>query len=47
MVFELYSPDGEQGFPGGVTIRVTYTLTEAGELAIHYEAVRRRIPFSM
>ena len=38
MVFELYSPDGDQGFPGGVTIRVTYTLTEAGELAIHYEA---------
>lgn len=38
VVFELYSPDGDQGFPGGVTIRVTYTLTEAGELAIHYEA---------
>lgn len=38
VVFELYSPDGDQGFPGGVTIRVTYTLTDAGELAIHYEA---------
>lgn len=38
VAFELYSPDGDQGFPGGVTIRVTYTLTDAGELAIHYEA---------
>jgi aldose 1-epimerase len=31
------SPDGEEGYPGTVTLTVTYTLTEANELRIDYE----------
>lgn len=32
------SKDGEEGFPGNVTVQVTYTLTEDGELRIDYAA---------
>ncbi len=32
------SPDGEQGFPGALKIRVTYTLNEANELRLDFEA---------
>jgi aldose 1-epimerase len=32
------SPDGEQGFPGEMPIRVTYSLDEANELRLDYEA---------
>ena len=32
------SPDGEEGFPGHVAARVTYTLTAASELIVEYEA---------
>ena len=31
-------PDGENGFPGDVKVKVTYTLNEANEVGIHYEA---------
>jgi len=31
-------PDGENGFPGDVKVIVTYTLNEANEVSIHYEA---------
>jgi aldose 1-epimerase len=30
--------DGEEGFPGELDLRVTYTVTDANELAIDYEA---------
>jgi galactose mutarotase-like enzyme len=30
--------DGEEGFPGELDLRVTYTVTEANELSIDYEA---------
>src|SRR5512135_1110723 len=33
----LTSPAGEEGYPGTVTLRVTYRVTDAGELAIDYE----------
>ncbi len=39
VTFLLHSPDGDQGFPGTVDIRVTYTLTEENEIKIHYHAV--------
>jgi aldose 1-epimerase len=36
------SPEGEQGFPGDVTARVTYTLTDDDELRIDYGATTDR-----
>jgi aldose 1-epimerase len=32
------SPDGDQGYPGALTTKVTYTLTEENELRIDYQA---------
>jgi len=32
------SPDGEQGFPGEMHIQVTYTINDANELRLDYEA---------
>jgi aldose 1-epimerase len=32
------SPDGEEGFPGALTVDVTYALNEKNELAIRYRA---------
>ena len=35
---ELVSPDGDMGFPGTLTTTVTYSLDDASNLAVHYEA---------
>lgn len=35
--FSLMSPDGDQGFPGNLTMTVTYMLTEQNKVKIHYE----------
>ncbi|MGL4962927.1 MAG: aldose epimerase family protein [Inquilinus sp.] len=32
------SPDGEEGYPGSLTAKVTYTVTDNSELRIDYEA---------
>lgn len=37
-VLTLTSPDGDQGYPGAVKAKVTYTLTEANEFKVSYEA---------
>ena len=39
LVLSTVSPDGEEGFPGEVKIKVTYTLTKDNSLRIHYEGV--------
>jgi aldose 1-epimerase len=36
------SPDGEDGYPGNVTVKLTYTLTDDNELRLDYEAVTDR-----
>ncbi len=37
VTFKLHSPDGDQGLPGNVDVKVTYTLTEENAIQIHYE----------
>ena len=36
VTFTLLSPDGDQGFPGTLTLSVIYTVTEDGSLCIDY-----------
>ena len=37
--FSLFSPDGDQGFPGNLRLSVTYELTEDSMVSITYRAV--------
>jgi len=37
------SPDGEEGYPGNVTCKITYTLNDDGELGILMEATTDKI----
>jgi len=38
LVLELFSPDGEEGYPGNLTVTATYILSDENEIKIHYEA---------
>ena len=38
LVLALFSPDGEEGYPGSLQITLTYELTNDNALSIHYEA---------
>lgn len=38
VVLRYTSPDGEEGYPGTLAVQVTYTLTDANELAVDYLA---------
>ena len=42
ITFYLYSPQGDQGFPGAAHIRVTYTLDAPKTMKITYDAVADR-----
>lgn len=42
VVFTRTSPDGEEGYPGNLSVKVTYTLTDRNELVIDYEAATDR-----
>jgi len=37
LVLTTFSPDGEEGFPGNVNVKVTYTLTADNSIRLHYE----------
>ncbi len=38
VTFKLFSGDGDQNYPGNLWIKVTYTLTDEGEVRIRYRA---------
>ncbi|MBO5404954.1 MAG: galactose mutarotase [Paludibacteraceae bacterium] len=38
IAFTTISPDGEDGFPGNLSVKVTYTLTNDNAISIAYEA---------
>ena len=38
LVFTRTSPDGEEGYPGNLRLRVSYTLTDKNELIVDYVA---------
>ncbi len=38
VIFKYTSPDGEEGYPGNLEARVTYTLTDRNELIVDYLA---------
>lgn len=39
IAFSRLSPDGEQGFPGNLSLTITYTWNDANELMIEYQAI--------
>ena len=39
LILTLKSPDGEEGYPGNLDLKVTYTFGSDNALGIHYEAV--------
>lgn len=42
VIFTHTSPDGDQGYPGNLAVRVTYTLTDRNELVVDYFATTDR-----
>ncbi len=42
LILTYTSPDGEENYPGTLTVTVTYKLTECGALSIHYLAMTDR-----
>ncbi|TSJ43767.1 galactose mutarotase [Mucilaginibacter corticis] len=46
LVFVLHSNDGDGGFPGNLSLRVTYKWSDDNELLIHYKAVSDQDTFA-
>ncbi len=42
VTFRLVSPDGDEGYPGALSVTVTYALSNANALVIDYEATTTR-----
>ncbi len=38
VTFHLFSPDGDQGYPGNLDLYITYKVSDAGEFSINYRA---------
>lgn len=38
LVLSIFSPDGEEGYPGNLTLKVTYTFDDNNVFALDYEA---------
>lgn len=38
LILSCVSPDGEEGFPGRLEVKITYTVTSKNAIVIHYEA---------
>ncbi len=48
VILSYFSPDGEEGFPGNLTLTVTYELTPKNELKITYTAIANQTtPFNV
>jgi aldose 1-epimerase len=43
VVFTLTSRDGDQGYPGNLGVRVTYSLRPSNELSVEYEATTDKV----
>lgn len=42
VVFSHTSPDGDQGYPGDLKVRVTYTLTDSDQVIVEYHATTNK-----
>ena len=36
-IFTRTSPDGEEGYPGNLAVRIAYTLTDSNQLIVNYQ----------
>jgi len=43
LVLELFSPDGDEGYPGNLTITCTYILSDDNEIKMHYEGTTDKV----
>ncbi|GLB49588.1 aldose epimerase family protein [Neptunitalea lumnitzerae] len=42
LIFKYHSPDGEEGFPGNLDVKVTYSILEKEKLQIVYQATTNK-----